>query len=91
MLESDRSAIDKLSVTASTIEEAIDRITTGPAALTTSQAQHSELANKITEDDCGVAGHDRIIAQRADPPKTGYRQPPSFLLPGARRKISATN
>jgi hypothetical protein len=67
--------IDKLSVTASIIDEANDPVATRPATLVTSHAQHIELADKITEDDCAVAGHGgnhRIAANIENKGSSGY-------------------
>ena len=49
--------IDQLGITATLIDEAGEAIAAVTPALGTSNAKHIELADKITEYDCAVAGH----------------------------------
>jgi hypothetical protein len=49
--------INHFSIAATRIDEAGEAIATVAPALLTTHAQHIELADKISEDDCAVAGH----------------------------------
>jgi hypothetical protein len=49
--------IDKLRVTATTLDQMIYSVATGAATLGASHPQHIELAGEIAEYDCAVAGH----------------------------------
>jgi hypothetical protein len=59
--------IDKFSVAASTIDEAIEPIATGAATFGAGHAQQVEFAGEVVNMMGAVAGHDRIIAQRGNP------------------------